>query len=1023
MHQLDSHDQVLIARRKRQREVRNRPRPWLRLGQFLLIVLIATTLLGAGLIGGGMAFAFSIYDSYANQLPDASVIEQQQDDFQTVRIYDRTGQNLLYESVDPRPFRGDRTFIPLNEMSPWVWKAAIALEDRNFFENPGVNVRGLLRAFVSNLQGGAVQGGSSITQQLIKNVVIPVEERAQQSYARKIKEVILALEVTRRYPKEKILEWYLNYNFYGNLAYGVEAASQVYFGKSSTDLSLAEAAMLAAVPQYPALNPIDNPDDAKQRQQLTLNAMAEAGMITQAEADAAFAVPLQMKKSVAERFDILTAPHFALYVLDRIKEEFNTAEDPYFIWRKGLEVYTTIDVDLQRYAEQVAREQVARLVEQGKNASNAAVVVLRNDTGEILAMVGSLDYNNAKIDGQVNVATSERQPGSSFKPFVYLTALEEGSSAASMIMDVATAFPESDGTYYRPENYDRQYHGPVSLRNALARSYNIPAVRVLAQVGVGDALRTAHKLGINGLNRGLGYYGLNLVLGGGEVTLLDHTYAYSVLGNGGTMTGEPILPEEAQPGFRNLNPVAVLQVRDSAGNILKKYEQPSAERVIPADEAYIMADIMSDDVARAPAFGANTELTLPDRKVAAKTGTTNGFKDNWTMGFTPQYTVGVWVGNTDNEAMINVTGLSGAAPIWNAVMRRLHEGQPVRWYDRPPGIVDRTVCMPSGLLPSQSCPGSSQRNEIFVAGTEPTMQDNIWQTFEIDNASGQLAAPSTPPEQRKTEAFMILPSEAADWVRDSGIAQPPTGSAEAANALVAYDPDVSIITPTINGYITGNIEIKGNARGGPFKLEIGRGLEPSEWTPIGSERGDEVVNGTLQSLDTAPLEEGLYTLRLTVNRGDGPKQWATPVTVDHAPPTVVLSEPKADRLYVMEDDEQININAIVNDTWATGKVEFYVDSRVVATATVPPFNERWKITMRDLNSAAGGVPWPAFTSDDPDIQPGTILEQGDGFAAVMTAGGVYLEGHTIKVRAYDRAGNSVASDEVRVWVRHKKNVQ
>lgn len=1024
MHRLNQHDRVLMTRRQKARVVRNKPRPWLWMGQVSLAFILIGAVVSALMVGGGVALGFSIYNSYAAQLPDASIIEQQQDDFQTVRIYDRTGSNLLYESVDPRPFRGDRTFRPLTEMSPWVWKAAVALEDRSFFENPGINVRGLFRAFASNLQGGAVQGGSSITQQLIKNVIIPLEERAQQSYARKIKEVILALEVTRRYDKEKILEWYLNYNFYGNLAYGVEAASQVYFGKASTELTLAEAAMLAAIPQFPALNPIDNPEDAKFRQGLALNAMAEAGYITQAEADAAAVAPLVLKQSVAERFDILTAPHFALYVLERIKDEFNTAEDPYFIWRNGLEVYTTLDVSLQQYAEQIAREQVAKLVEQGKNASNSAVVVVRNGTGEILSMVGSLDYNNDKIDGQVNVATSERQPGSSFKPYVYLTAIEEGSTPATMILDVATAFPESDGTYYRPENYDRQYHGPVSIRNALARSYNIPAVRVLKDVGVGDALRTAHRMGINGLNRGLGFYGLSLVLGGGEVTLLDHTYAFSVLGNGGTMTGEPVLPEELAPGFRNLNPVAVLQVRDSLGNVLKKYEAPAAERIIDANVAYIMADMMSDDVARAPAFGANTELTLPDRKVAAKTGTTNGFKDNWTMGFTPQFTVGVWVGNTDNESMENVTGLSGAAPIWNAVMRKVHDGQPVIWYERPPGIVDRTICTPSGLLPTPACPGSAQRNEIFVAGTEPSVVDNIWQTFEIDTATGQLATTATPPEQRRSEAFQILPQEAADWVAQSGIAQPPLGAGVAsADALIEYDPDTSIITPTINGYIGGTIEIRGNARGGSHRLEIGRGLEPGEWQQIGSERGDEVVAGPLQTLDTKAFEEGLYTLRLTVNRGDGPRQWTTPVTIDNSPPSVVLSEPRADRLYVMEDDEQININALVNDTWAIGKVEFFVDGAVIGTATVAPFNERWKITMRDLGSVDGGVPWPAFTSDDPEIQPGTILEFDDGFAAVRTAGGVYLEGHTIKVKAFDRAGNSVESEEVRVWVRHKKDVQ
>ncbi len=1022
MARTNQHERVLMNRRKRERTERNKSRPWLWVAEAILAVIIIGALAGGSLIGAGLALGLSVYNSYADELPDASFIEQQQDDFQTVRIYDRTGTHLLYESVDPRPFRGDRTFIPLDQMSPWVWKAGVSLEDRNFFENPGVNLRGLLRAFFSNVQGGAVQGGSSITQQLIKNVIIPVEDRAQQSYARKIKEVILALEVTRRYPKEQILEWYLNYNFYGNLAYGIEAASQVYFGKSSADLTLAEAAMLAAIPQFPALNPIDNPDDAKERQGITLNAMVEAGQITKAEADAAFAVPLQLKTSVAERFDILTAPHFALYVLQRIKDEFNTADDPYFIWRKGLEVYTTLDVDLQQYAEQTAREQVAKLVEQGKNASNAAIVVMRNDTGEILSMVGSLDYNNDKIDGQVNVATSERQPGSSFKPFVYLTALQQGTTAASMILDVATAFPQADGTYYRPENYDRQYHGPVSLRNALSRSYNIPAVRVLSQVGVGNALRMAHSLGINGLNRGLGYYGLSLVLGGGEVSLLDHTYAYSVLGNGGVMIGQPRLPEQLNPGFRTLDPVAMLQVRDSAGNILKKYDQPEATRVVNADDVYVLADIMSDDVARSPAFGANTDLTLPDRKVAAKTGTTNGFKDNWTMGFTPQYTVGVWVGNTDNESMVNVTGLSGAAPIWNAVMRKVHEGQPVKWYDRPSTIIDKTVCMPSGLLPTPSCTGSNQRNEIFVAGTEPTRPDNMWQSFEIDSETKELATPDTPPERRVEQSFMIVPSEAQDWARDSGIPQPPTGGGTAENVLVEYDPDTSIISPTINGYIGGTVEIKGNARGGSHRLEIGQGLDPTEWQQIGDERGDEVVSNILQTLDTKQFAEGLYTLRLTVNRPEGPKQWTTPVTIDNTPPSVVLSEPRADRLYVMEDDEQININAIVNDTWAVGNVEFYVDGNVIGTATVSPFNERWKIAMRNA-SVDGGVAWPGFTSDDPEVQPGTILEYGDGFAAVRTAGGVNLEGHTIKVKAFDRAGNETESEEVRVWVRNKKITQ
>ena len=1010
-----------MARRKRQRAQANRPRPWLRVSQVVLTALILTVVATGALVAAGAAVGVGIYNSYAAQLPDASAIEQEQDDFQTVRIYDRTGQYLLYESVDPRPFSGDRTYLPLDEMSPWVWQAAVALEDRNYWENPGVNMRGLMRAFMSNLQGGAVQGGSSITQQLIKNVVIPVEERAQQSYARKIKEVILAIEVTRRYPKEKVLEWYLNRNFYGNLAYGVEAASQVYFGKSATELDLAEAAMLAAIPNSPAYNPIDNPEDAKARQGITLQAMVESGDLTQAEADAAYAQELALRKSVAERFDILTAPHFALYVLDEVKREFNTADDPYFIWRNGLQVYTTLDVELQKFAEQTAREQVAELIVQEKNAGNAAVVSIKNDTGEILAMVGSLDYNDAEIDGQVNVATAERQPGSSFKPYVYLTALQQDMTAASMILDVPTAFPQADGSYYRPENYDRQYHGPVSLRNALARSYNIPAIKVMAQVGVDSALSTAHRMGINGLNRGLDYYGLNLVLGGGEVSLLDHTYAYTVFANQGVQVGEPVLPEEQRTGFRNLNPVSVLQVRDAAGNVLKKYEAPEAERIYGAEVGYIIADIMSDDVARAPAFGSNTDLTLPDRRVAAKTGTTNGFKDNWTMGYTPQLTTGVWVGNTDNESMQNVTGLSGAAPIWNAVMRRYHEGLPAQWYDQPGAVVSQVVCLPSGLRPSPACPGDRQRSEVFVAGTEPTISDNIWQTFEIDRETGQLATPATPPEQREQRTYMILPPEADDWVRENGIAQPPTEESSFVS-VAEFDQDAAITAPLINGYIGGQYEVKGNARGGPWRLEYGTGLEPTEWIRIGDERGDEVQNGVLQTFDTAGLGDGSYTLRLVVNRSDGERVWTTPITVDNTPPTVVLSDPKPDELYVMEEDEQININVLPNDEWGIDKVTYFIDSTAIATSTVAPYNERWTITMRDLQNVEqpGAVNFPGFESDDPDIQPGRQLQYNDGFIAIRTAGGVYLEGHAIKAVVYDLAGNATESDEVRVYVRHER---
>lgn len=1019
---LDRHDKIIIQRRRRERARTNQPRPWFWIFQGTTALLIAVFLLFAGIIGTGVAAAFGIYTFYADQLPDASVIELQQEEFETVRIYDRTGQHLLYESVDPRPFRGDRTYMSLAEMSPGVVQAAIALEDRNFWDNPGINVRGLFRAFVSNLQGGDVQGGSSITQQLIKNVIIPLEERAQQSYARKLKEVILAMEVTRRYDKERILEWYLNYNFYGNLAYGIEAASQVYFGKSVAELNVAEAAMLAPIPQFPALNPIDNPEDAKIRQGVTLQAMADAGYLSQAEADAAFAQPLDLRQSVAERFDILTAPHFALYALQRVREEYNTVDDPYFIWKKGLTVYTTLDVDLQKFAEQQAREQITRLDEQNKNVNNASVVVIKPDTGEILAMVGSLDYNNEEIDGQVNVAISERQPGSSFKPYVYLTGLLQGMTPASMILDVRTAFTQVDGSVYVPENYDRLYHGPVAFRDALAQSLNIPAIRVMDQVGVANALRTAHRLGINGLDRGLNFYGLSLVLGGGEVTLLDHTYAYSVLANGGVMAGEPVPAQRRRTGFRNLDPVAILQVRDSDGNVLKKYEQPEVERIISADAQYLLADIMSDNIARSPMFGISNNLVLDERKVAAKTGTTNGWKDAWTVGFTPQLTVGVWVGNTDNESMNNVTGASGAAPIWRALMQRYHQGLPARWYDRPANVVTRTICQPSGLLPSPTC--QRQRAEQFIAGTEPKVVDNLWQPFEIDRRTGLLAKAATPEEEREQRVYLILPPEAEDWVQKSGIAQPPQG--EGPDQFIDFDPEVAITFPAPGGYIGGQVEIRGNARGENFanyRVEVGPGLNPSQWTQIGPEYGEQQENGVLERFDTTAVGEGLYTLRLTVRYRDGNQRtWDAPVTVDNTPPTVLISDPQPDRLYVMDEDDQININAIANDRWAMDRVEFFIDEQEFATRTVAPYNERWPLRMRNVPVETGAAEnWPGFESDDEEIRPGRVRNFGDGFAAILTGSGLYLEGHLVKVRAYDRAGNMTESDEVRVYVRPPKS--
>ena len=1037
-----------VIRKRRRRRLANRPPSvgaWM--ARLLAVVLIITLVSTTAVIAATAGAVAGVYMYFARELPDPSVIETAQEEFQTVKIYDRTGKHLLYESIDPRPFRGDRTYVPLSEISPWVIKATIALEDRSFYDNPGVNVRGIVRAFVSNLRGGPTQGGSSITQQLIKNIVFDYEERVKRSYTRKLKEVILALEVTRRYPKDKILEWYLNYNFYGNNAYGIEAAARVYFNKHAKDLDLAEAAMLVHIPQFPLLNPLQRPEDAKRRQWKVLQAMVDAGYITEEQAERAYAEELNLRDSVAERYNISEAPHFALYVLKQLEEKFNTPEDPFYIWRKGVVVYTTLDYDLQKEAERIAREHIKELENDPKidrNAHNAAVVVLRANTGEVLAMVGSVDFYNEDIDGEVNMATAERQPGSSFKPFTYLTAFSTGEYyPAHMVLDVRQVFPDPQAGIYVPENYDRRYHGPETMREALQRSHNIPAVWTLAQVGVKKVVDMAHRLGITTLNKD--YYGLSLTLGGGEVKLIDMAYAFSVFANNGRMVGEPVPPEKQRPGYRILDPVSILQVRDSDGNILYQYEKPESQQIISPQLAYMMNNVLSDPRPRPPAFGRFAKfLVLDDRPVAAKTGTSNDFRDAWTIGYTPQIVTGVWVGNADNEPMNRVSGAIGAAPIFHDVMQVAHKNLPPADFYRPPGIVDLDVCWPSGLLPTEECREVNKViTDIFLEGYEPTEYDNVWRAFEINKANGKLATPYTPPELRERRIYMILPPEANDWIRENNIPQPPKVYDDQYGPT-EFNEEVAIISPRPFSYVRDIVEIRGNARGGNFnhyKLEFGPGLNPSQWTQIGPDHGNQVNRNVLEYWDTRFLEEGLYTLRLSVFGNDGSVRTAeVQVTVDNTPPEVALVRPNDGDVFVKEDDEWVTIQPDIKEAWAMDRVEFYLDGKKFAESTVPPFNQKWTITMSDTIPLEDMAP---ITATRPITLPdGTVgeevytvtqvitetlpdgslrlIQQWDGGMMVISDTHGYTETHLIHVKAIDRAGNEAESEPVRIYIIHKK---
>ena len=659
---------------------------------FLLLVMVA--------IGGGMSYA--VYYHYADDLdrPDVALARTGS---AGSRISDRNG-NLLYEFVDP--LSGLKNTVPLSEISPWLKAATVSTEDASFYDNPGVNIKGLLRAAMENLTPFGPgffkgSGGSSITQQLVKNVYIPPEERAERSLGRKIKEVILAIELKRRYDDDQILEWYLNQVYYGNFAYGAEAASWRYFGKPAKDLTLAEAAMLAGIPSAPGYySPIipENRPEATRRQHYVLDLMVDHGYINQRQADEAKQEELAFEEGTFP----IRAPHFVFYVRDVLikmceKGRLELPEDTdcsQLVYRGGLRVTTSLDLPLQQRAEDIIEEQVSA-IEGRYGGHNAAAVVIEPATGEILAMVGSRNYFREDIDGQVNITISERSPGSSIKVYTYLTAFLHGWTPATVVRDEPIDIKSDSGQPI--QNWNFKFKGPVTVRTALAESINIPAIRTILAVGVERVVDTAHKMGITSLHDP-GRYGPALTLGGGEVKLLDHTYAYSVFANNGLMVGMPSV-EDLPSGYRQLDPAAILRVENALGTVLYEYTGADSLQVVPAPYAYLITDILSKS--------AIQWSGLPiSRPAAAKTGTSEGFRDALVMGYTPDRAVGVWMGNADNTPMAEGTfSFVGSGPIWKQIMETAHEGVGVHDFVVPAGVY---------FAP---CAG---RSEVFVEGTKCT---------------------------------------------------------------------------------------------------------------------------------------------------------------------------------------------------------------------------------------------------------------------------------------------------------------
>ena len=658
----------------------------------VIIVLSMSSifLLGLGLLMVG-------YVHIASTLPPPNELRDRANTFKTTTIYDREG-NLIYE-VFPSD-AGRRTVVPLVDISPNMINATLAVEDPNFYHHPGVDPVGVARAiYYIFRKDDARPGGSSLLQQLVKLTYLSSEK----SLERKIKEAVLSLEINRRYSKDDILEIYLNHIFYGNLAYGVEAAAQTYFGKHARDLNLAEASLLAGIPQYPGqYDPYTHWQATRNRQADVLRLMVEHGFITPQEATRAWKAydGKTPQEALHRPLADFKYPHFVLMV----REELEATYGPEVVAKGGLRVYTTLDPSLQDAAEQAVKDGIASLKKHKANAGNAALVALEPTSGEVLALVGSADFNNDTIDGQINMAITPRQVGSTIKPLDYLTTFEMPEdywTPATIILDERTEFPDGPGRPpYVPRNYDGRFHGPVSVRSALANSYNIPAVKALQHAGIPALKELAQRLGISTLTRE--DYGLALALGSGEISLLEMVNAFAAFDNDGL----------------RVEPHLITRVETQDGDLLADYALPYAVQAITPEHAFLITSILSDYQARKPAFGrAARWLELPDRPVAAKTGTTNDWRDGWTIGYTPQLVAGVWVGNTDNAPMNKVSGVRTAAPIWKSFMLTAHKGLPVQSFQPPSGIVQLEICGETGTLIAPGC--QHPRLEYFKADQLP----------------------------------------------------------------------------------------------------------------------------------------------------------------------------------------------------------------------------------------------------------------------------------------------------------------
>ncbi len=856
---------------------------------------------------------------------------------QPTTLYDRTGQHTLLK-LDSAPLQ-DRAFLTTdtsqsNFFPPVLISATLAMHDPGFWGHAGYR-----------LEGWVEDSHPTLAQKLVSDLLLWQEPRGLQ---RALRERLLAAQLTARYGRDKILTWFLNYTNYGHSAIGAEAAARLYFRKPASTLNLAEAAVLSAVAQAPALNPLDTPNLAWERGQQVIQTMLATGRVGEEQAREALQSQLNFAAEPPETPN--PAPAFTNLVL----QQLSTLIEPELLSRGGFRIITTLDFDLQRQANCTAAVHLARLNHttdpdpiygidcaaarllgtipqtEGQRMPDLDLnlVILDPTSGQVLTMVGeptpSLDPAN--MPGH--------PPGTLLTPLIYLTGFTRGFSPASLLWDIPANLTTDPVA-------EVNYHGPQRLRMAMSNDYLAAANQVLAQVGAENVWRISQQMGLKTAILPQGE-NIEAVLTQGQVNLLEISQVYAVFANQGILSGLPTsLSPSSQVNVQKLSPASVLSVEDNSGKLWIDNSFSHAQPVITTQLAYLVNNILSDEPARWPSLGHPNPLEI-GRPVAAKVGVTAARKDSWTLGYTPTLVVGTWVGSNDPHSPISLSP-NESAVFWNAIMRYASQDHPAVGWSLPPGVNTLEVCDPSGMLPSSECPATV--NEIFLAGSEPTQSDELYRSLQINRETNRLATVFTPPEMVESRTYLIFPAEAADWARQAGLATPPDAY-DVIPDSISYSTQANIQAPTMFSYVSGEVPIEGNALGEDFlyyRLQAGKGLNPKEWLQIGADRTTPEDKGELGRWDTEGLD-GLYALQLIVVHQDTRIESAVvQVTVDNQNPEVHIDHPTNEQEFP-RDTTRILFRASAFDNLALKSVEFWLDGKRMANLALEPYIYYWRTT-------------------------------------------------------------------------------